>query len=106
MTGTSTAIPIAGPFVQKQIYDSVAMTTLLDTLTSAGAPDSSVALSNKFLYVVDTITIPSGTAIGSIAQTYKQEVNEEPPGVPEPATYFLIGTGLLGLAFLRRRRTG
>jgi hypothetical protein len=91
----------SGPSVTKQIYDSIAMTILLDTLTSNGAPDTSIPLQVKSLYIVDTITVPTNTNLASMQQSFIQEVQQT--GVPEPSTYWLFGSGLVGLGLLRRR---
>jgi hypothetical protein len=43
-------------------------------------------------------------AVGSIVSFAPQESTPPPPGIPEPASIILLGTGMLGLAFVARRR--
>lgn len=46
---------------------------------------------------------PAGFAIDNLRFGLPGDITP-PPGVPEPATLLLVGTGLLGLALTRRRR--
>jgi hypothetical protein len=43
-------------------------------------------------------------ATGGAESFFLVDVNAPPPPVPEPGTLFLMGVGLLGVGFLRRRR--
>ena len=51
-----------------------------------------------------TVTFGNGTGPSGALQTYQNNWFEaQIPSVPEPVTFVLIGSGLIGLTFLRRR---
>ena len=59
------------------------------------------------IYVFKDITIVNGNTAGFVNFSEMRQIvsQEEPQGqVPEPGTYALMGAGLIGLAFLRRRK--
>jgi hypothetical protein len=48
------------------------------------------------LYVYKDIRVPFGDELSSFSQSFHT-------GVPEPMTFVLIGTGLVGIGWIRRR---
>jgi len=90
----------AGNSATKTIYaGGSVLGGVLDTLFSNGSTDASVAMSEKSLLIMEAISVTNGTYT-STSNSFTQAVDAV---VPEPATNALIGCGLLGLVWLRRK---
>ena len=79
--------------------------TLTMTGVSNGTETSSTAVpySDSSIHTVSTFSFaPSGPRTGSLL-SYEQDWYEQLTSAPEPVTFLLIGSGLIGLTFLRRR---
>jgi hypothetical protein len=50
------------------------------------------------------LSVGAGRSITEFEHQIFQETQTVPPEIPEPATYLMLGSGLLALALLRRRR--
>jgi hypothetical protein len=68
-------------------------------VSTQGNPGGSILLSQTAVHVVDAYLPNAGAAV-SISNTFRQDIN----AVPEPASFALIGGGLLMLATRRRSR--
>ncbi len=68
-------------------------------VSTQGNPGGTILLSQTAVHVMDAY-VPNGGAAVSISNTFREDIN----AVPEPASYALIGGGLLLFA-TRRRRT-
>jgi hypothetical protein len=75
-------------------------------LMLTGTAGGETKFSNLYdLQTIDSVsvtTVPSGGNLLSYEQDWIEQVRQV-NAVPEPASYLLIGSGLLGLGFLRRR---
>ena len=65
--------------------------------TAGGETAQSNMYSLQTITSLSTITVPSGRTLSNYEQVFYSTY------VPEPVTFLLIGSGLIGLAFLRRR---
>ena len=68
-----------------------------ETFQKTYAPVTSITTSSA-------ATIPNGSSLIKYDQTWAQNVGSVQPGVPEPTTLLLLGSGLAGLAGWRRWR--
>jgi hypothetical protein len=90
------------------VYNSVYTTQ--DTLAT---PDTywldvqAITLGNAFLNGwLNTVTITSHDGVGGVSEKAilsALTIDGDPVAAPEPGTLMLFGTGLAGLAFLRRK---
>lgn len=69
---------------------------------SGGVGGTETAFSNPYVLLSVTTTTTAVVASGSNLLSYEQDWFETST-IPEPVSFVLIGSGLLGLAFLRRR---
>ncbi len=94
---------VPGNQAQKLVYaGGTPAGALLATLTSSGVPTTSGSFQQKSLYISETINV-TNTAYQSTTNSFTQELSR-PPDIPEPTTNALIGCGLVGLVFLKRRK--
>ena len=84
----------AVPTTLGKLNDGVA-TNLSDTTTSLGPP-ANVA----FAFQWDEIILPGSTFVVS----KQKQIVGSLPGIPEPASLLLVGSGLMGLRYWRRRQ--
>jgi len=81
------------------------MTSLTFTVTNATVAQLETANANGNLFVADILCGPTQTQCTGL--TGPVDVSTPPVSTPEPATLFLVGTGLAGTGmFARRRRQG
>jgi hypothetical protein len=71
------------------------------SMTTTGPPQQDSIADMKQLYVRDEITFLSNAVLNSASNGFQQDVNNP---IPEPSTYGLLGSGLIALGFLHRRR--
>jgi hypothetical protein len=75
-------------------------------LSNGAETNSSADYFNSIVHTVSTLTFgpttgPGAQPVGALL-SYEQDWFEG-VGTPEPMTFVLIGSGLIGLAFVRRR---
>lgn len=72
---------------------------LIGTLTSTpGSPGTTITTANTALHAVDAYTAGGGAAV-SISNTFR-----ESPTVPEPASFVMLGSAVIGLSLLMRAK--
>jgi hypothetical protein len=72
----------------------------------AFASSDALNLAGRYLEVRATLSRTGGTNLTPVLADLRVLFSRPPTGVPEPATLGILGVGLMGLGWLRRRRQG